>query len=165
VTYITRSVPDLAAAKKFYTDIMRMETAPLDLLHSEADEALWGLAGAKRDGFLVPAGNGWLEILEYKSPRGKPQGPDRRLSDQGIMNVGLFARDTATIQAVIDRLDAEGNPPDWLTSGQDVLGVYINQPERELELFSCPAHVEPAMGFTPLGKFGGGDFIKMTKRT
>jgi catechol 2,3-dioxygenase-like lactoylglutathione lyase family enzyme len=162
--YVTRSVADLAAARHFYENILKMPTAPLDLLHGARDEALWGLEDARRDGFLVPAGNGYLEIVEYAAPRGKPQGPDHLLSDQGIMNVGLFTRETATIQAIIDRLDAEGNGPAWQTTGDGILGVYVNRPDREIELFSCPEHVEAAMGFTSYGKFGGGDFIKMTPR-
>jgi catechol 2,3-dioxygenase-like lactoylglutathione lyase family enzyme len=85
ILYATASVSDLAAARHFYSEILRLPIAPLELLPVDSDEALWGLAGAKRDGFLVEAGNGFLEIVEYASPRGRPRPADHRLSDQGII--------------------------------------------------------------------------------
>ena len=80
------------------------------------------------------------------------------------MNIGLSCRDTARVQGIIDRLDAEGRGPEWLTLGERILGVYINDPNREIELLACPAEVEPFLGFTPQGEFNGGDFIKMESR-
>lgn len=164
ILYATSSVSDLAAARRYYADVLQLPIAPLELLHGEEDEALWGLAGARREGFLVEAGNGFLEVVEYASPRGKPRPADHRLSDQGIMNIGLSCREPARVQAIIDRLDAEGRGPEWLTLGEGVLGVYINDPDREIELLACPADVEPHLGFIDRGEFNGGDFIRMVKR-
>lgn len=164
ILYATASVSDLAAARRYYSDILRMQTAPLELLHSESDELLWGLAGAKRKGFLVEAGNGFLEIVEYASPKGRARGAGHRISDQGIMNIGLSCRETGRVQAIIDRLDAEGKGPDWLTIGENLLGIYVNDPDREIELLACPAEVEAQLGFMPRGEFNGGNFIKMVPR-
>ena len=80
-------VADLAATRAFYEDVLELEIAPLDRLHSPADEALWGLAGAEREGFLVPVGETWLEIVCYSKPVGRPRPQDYRIVDQGIMNV------------------------------------------------------------------------------
>jgi catechol 2,3-dioxygenase-like lactoylglutathione lyase family enzyme len=164
ILYVTSSVSDLAAARDYYTRILGFETAPIEQLHSDADEALWGLAGAKREGFLVKAGYGFLEIVEYATPRGRPRPADHRLSDQGIMNVGLSTRSPEAVQAVLDKLDAQGAGPRWLTVGPDILGCYINEPDREIELLACPAEVEQAFGFTFAGEFNGGDFIRMVER-
>lgn len=164
ILYVTSSVSDIASAREYYTSLLGFGTAPIEQLHGEADEALWDLAGARREGFLVPAGNGFLEIVEYRSPRGRPRPADHRLSDQGIMNVGLVTRSTDMVQAVIDRLDAEGTGPRWLTVGPGILGCYINEADREIELLACPEDVEKALGFTPAGEFNGGDFIRMIER-
>jgi catechol 2,3-dioxygenase-like lactoylglutathione lyase family enzyme len=164
ILYVTSSVSDLAAARDYYTRVLGFETAPLELLHAPEDEGMWGLGGASREGFLVKAGHGYLEIVEYASPRGRPRPADHRLSDQGIMNVGLATRDPGAVQAVLDRLDAEGKGPRWLTVGPDVLGCYINEPDREIELLACPEEVEAAFGFTFAGEFNGGDFIRMVER-
>lgn len=164
ILYVTSSVSDIAAARDYYTRILGFETAPIEQLHAEADEALWGLGSARRDGFLVPAGNGFLEVVEYHSPKGRPRPADHRLSDQGIMNVGLYTRSPETVQLVLDRLDAEGKGPRWLTVGTDLLGCYINEADREIELLACPEDVEKALGFTPVGEFNGGDFVRMIER-
>ncbi|MDG2002515.1 MAG: hypothetical protein P8J20_04220 [Novosphingobium sp.] len=164
ILYVTSSVSDLAAARDYYTRILGFETAPIERLHGPADEALWGLAGASREGFLVKAGHGFLEVVEYETPRGRPRSADHRLSDQGIMNVGLSTRSADAVQVVLDKLDAEGAGPRWLTTGPDILGCYINQPDREIELLACPAEVEQAFGFNFAGEFNGGDFIEMVER-
>jgi len=164
VLYVTASVSDLAAARDYYTRILGFETTPLELLHAPGDEALWGLGGAQREGFLVKADHGFLEIVEYSSPRGRSRPADHRLSDQGIMNVGLSTRSEAAVEAVLDKLDAEGKGPRWLTLGPGILGCYINEPDREIELLACPAEVEQAFGFNFAGEFNGGDFIRMVER-
>jgi catechol 2,3-dioxygenase-like lactoylglutathione lyase family enzyme len=164
ILYVTHSVSDLEAARDYYTRILGFETAPLEALHAPEDEALWGLGGATREGFLVKAGYGFLEVVEYTSPRGRPRPADHRLSDQGIMNVGLSTRSEAAVRAVLDKLDAEGAGPRWLTLGPDILGCYVNDPDREIELLACPAEVEQAFGFRFAGEFNGGDFIRMVER-
>jgi catechol 2,3-dioxygenase-like lactoylglutathione lyase family enzyme len=164
ILYATSSVSDIAAARCYYETILQLPTEPLERLHDPADEALWGLAGARRKGFVVPAGNGLLEVVEYTEPRGRPRRDDHRLSDQGIMNIGLNTSRTQVVQGVIDRLDAEGAGPTWLTVGPDILGIYVNAADREFELLSCPEEVRQELGFRSVGAFGGGDFIKMIPR-
>lgn len=80
------------------------------------------------------------------------------------MNVGLSARSSEAVRTVLDRLDEEGRGPRWLTVGPDILGCYINEVDREIELLACPAGVEQAFGFTFAGEFNGGDFIRMVER-
>ena len=164
ILYVTHSVSDIAAARDYYTRILGFECAPLELLHGAQDEALWGLGGARREGFLVKAGYGFLEVVEYTSPQGRERPADHRLSDQGIMNVGLSTRSEAAVEAVLGKLDAEGKGPRWLTLGPQILGCYINEPDREIELLACPAEVEQAFGFNFAGEFNGGDFIRMVER-
>jgi catechol 2,3-dioxygenase-like lactoylglutathione lyase family enzyme len=161
IIYSTASVPDLAAARRFYGEVVGFPILPLETLHAEADEALWGLAGARREGFVVDAGDAFVEVVEYSSPSPKPRGADYRLSDQGIMNIGFFARDNDSVREVIERLDAEGAPPRFLTTGQGVLGAYINQPAREVEFLSCPEAVERYIGFEPQGLFNASEAIRM----
>lgn len=165
IMYVTSSVADIAAARHFYANILGLPILPLDTLHQPADEALWGLEGAAREGFVVDGGNGLVEIVEYTSPRGRHRPEGWLLSDQGFMNVGFFSTSTVVIQAIVDRLDADGTPPLWLTRGSGVLGAYILHRDREVELLSCPAEMQAHLGFTPLGPFGRSDLVQMIERT
>lgn len=161
ILYATCSVPDIAAARDFYSRIVGLPVSPLDRLHLDSDEVLWGLPGAEREGFVVEGGDGLVEVVQYTSPAGAARGADYRLSDQGIMNIGFFSRDNAPVREVVERLDAEGRPPKYLTTGAGVLGIYLNQPAREIELLSCPAEIEPYIGFADQGPFNASDHIKM----
>ena len=154
IIYVTSSVSDIDAALHYYRDMMDLEILPLDVLHAPEDEAIWGLAGAKRKGFVARAKDTFLEILQYTDPVGQARPADHRICDQGIMNIALGARDTGLVQNAIDRLDAEKRGPKVIFSAPDMLGTYINDAEREIELFSCPSSFDAALGFAP-----GPDFL------
>ena len=68
------------------------------------------------------------------------------MCDQGIMNIALGSRDTGAIQRVFDRLDAEHCGPKVTMSAPGMLGTYINDAEREVELFSCPPEADAVLG-------------------
>ena len=56
-------------------------------LHPPELEALWGLAGARREGFVAHGGDVYLEVVRYLEPVGQPLPDDYLLSDRGFMNV------------------------------------------------------------------------------
>lgn len=151
--YATSSVGNLEDARTFYGDIIGLPLLPLEHLHSASHENLWGLSDSRRSGFVAQVGDGFLEIVQYAYPSGKPRRHDYCCSDQGMMNVGLFTRETQTLQCVIDALDAEGRPPHSLNIGPGILGTYILDQGREVELFSCPPEVEPMIGLNPAMPF------------
>lgn len=157
ILYATLSVENIGEARHFFGDIIGLSLLPLDSLHRPEHEMLWGLGAAERTGFVAKAGASFIEVVEYTQPRGKQKRPDYRFSDQGIMNVGLFTRAPQTVQAVIDQLDAEERPPRSLITGPGILGTYVLEAGREVEFFSCPEHIEPYLGFTPVGPFLGVD--------
>lgn len=159
VLYATHSVADLTDARRFYGDILGLPILPLETLHRPEHEALWGLSGAQRDGFVVQAGDGYLEVVSYAEPRGRRKRPDYLLSDQGIMNVGLLTRDTAVVRKVIDKQDADGKPPkNLVVGGEQFLGTYINYHGREVEIVAAPEEADVAIGLIPVAPFiGGGD--------
>ena len=68
IIYATSSVTNLDAATHFYGDLLNLELLPLEALHDPEDEAIWGLAGAKRKGFVAKAGDTFVEILQYLDP-------------------------------------------------------------------------------------------------
>jgi catechol 2,3-dioxygenase-like lactoylglutathione lyase family enzyme len=149
VTYATHSVADLSSARHFYGEVLELEILPLDQLHSPGDEALWGLPGAAREGFLAEVDDVFLEVVQYSAPLGRPARQDWRLSDQGIMNVALGSRHPAPVARALDRLKEAGyEPPFRLENGENVCG-YITHRERSLELASLPEAMDDVLGFTP----------------
>ena len=152
VSYVTSSVADLAAARRFYGEVVGADLEPLENLHLPAAESLWGLGRAIRDGFLARIGERCIEVLAYREPLGRSQ-PDRRICDQGIMNVALASRDVPAIRALLDRVRADGHQPTMVLEGPEFLGTYIVDPGFELELFASPESRDHLVGFRPAGPF------------
>jgi catechol 2,3-dioxygenase-like lactoylglutathione lyase family enzyme len=149
IAYATSSVSDLRSAREFYGELLEYPLLPLEQLHTADDEALWGLSGAERDGFVVDAGKIPLEIVCYRKPPGRPKPEDYRLSDQGIMNIALGARRAAPVVKALDRLAMAGYvPPFRFENGENVCG-YINDREREIEFASVPESMDDVYGFSP----------------
>jgi catechol 2,3-dioxygenase-like lactoylglutathione lyase family enzyme len=152
LTYVASSVASLARARQFYGEVIGLELEPLDRLHAPADEALWGLANADRDGFTARLGEMTIEVLEYRNPRGRAR-PDRLISDQGIMNIALGSRNLAQIRALIERIRSDGHQPTFVFEGTETLGTYFVDPGCELEILSVPEQNDAATGFAPAGPF------------
>jgi catechol 2,3-dioxygenase-like lactoylglutathione lyase family enzyme len=153
--YATSSVSDLDLARAYYGDTLGLQIVSLDELHTPEHEALWGLAGARREGFLVQANDRFLEIVRYDNPVGRPRPHDYRTSDQGIVNVAFGSRSRAVIAATIGRLRAAGNEPPCIFDSGGILAAYINDPEREIELTATPEGFEGEVGFLPVKPFLG----------
>jgi catechol 2,3-dioxygenase-like lactoylglutathione lyase family enzyme len=155
VAYAASSVSDLAAARRFYGNVLGLEIGPLTDLHEPEHEALWGLADACRDGFVVESGTTKLEIVQYDAPRGRPRRPDYRTTDQGLVNIALGSRDPTAIEEVVERLHKEGCQLTPMIRFGDALGTYLLDPEREMELIALPEALDSAWGFEPATPFIG----------
>jgi catechol 2,3-dioxygenase-like lactoylglutathione lyase family enzyme len=152
--YAACSVADLAQARRRYQDILGAEILPLERLHLPEDEALWGLAGAEREGFLARVGDTYLEILSYGRPAGRPRPVDHRICDQGIMNIALGTRDVGAVRALTARVISAGLKTTGPVDAGRVAGLYIVEPDFELELMGAPPEVDAKIGFTALAPFG-----------
>lgn len=152
--YAATSVADLAAARSFYIDTLGGVPAPLELLHLPEDEALWGLAGAEREGFLAKFGDICVEVVSYRQPRGRCI-PERHIGDQGIMNIGIGSRDARIMEAVLERVRARGHRLTSIFRSERTLGTYIIDPGCEVELLAIPEESDLALGFAATGPFLG----------
>jgi catechol 2,3-dioxygenase-like lactoylglutathione lyase family enzyme len=150
VSYVTSSVSDIKAARAFYANVLQLKVFPLERLHTPEDEALWGLPGAQREGFVAEAQGGLIEVVSYSQPQGRPRRPDHRLADQGIQNVSLGSRSRDVAAQLIDRVKAAGYTPPFLFENGGNICAYINDAEREFELASIPESFDYVYGFLPL---------------
>jgi len=153
VIYGAASVSDLDAARHYYGELIGLELGDLDELHQPEDEALWGLGGAKREGFIARAGDVTLEILRYDDPQGKPRRADHRASDQCMFNAAFGSRERSDVEQVIDRLRAAGVQQMQVLQTEDLLASYVNEPERETEFSVIPRELDAILGFEALTPF------------
>lgn len=127
---ITLSTPDLAKSAKFFSGGLGLAEGPQ--LHSDAHEALWGLAGAEcsRRVFASPSGI-LLEVAEYKNPRGRPRPEGYRICDQGILNFAFG--DPACyhgVHGMLRRARAAGAKANSFPIHIPIAGVvYVNDPQ------------------------------------
>jgi catechol 2,3-dioxygenase-like lactoylglutathione lyase family enzyme len=151
VLYAAISVPDIGEARRRYQEVLGAQILPLERLHTPEDEALWGLPGVEREGFVVPVGEAFLEVVSY--PSGRPRPADHRIIDQGIMNVALGSRDVAAVLALISRVQAAGLKANKAFITQRAGGIYVVEPGVELELMGIPEELDAAVGFKAIGPF------------
>lgn len=143
----TSSVSDLEQALVYYRDTLALPIASLDAIRPCEDEALWGLAGARRRGFAVTVGDRSLEIVQYDHPVGRKRPADYRTSDQGIMNVALISRSVDEIEAAFARLAEAGYRSPAMMRAQGIVAGYIIDAEREIELAAIPPELDDQVGF------------------
>ena len=150
VVYATSSVSDLESAREFYANQLGFEILPLETLHSPEDEALWGLAGAQRQGFVAKGANDVrIEVLRYDQPVGRPRDKASKITDQGIMNLAIGSRSVAEVSQALDTLKKNGLVPPLKVSAGNNICAYILDRERELEFAAYPEGADDLYGFKP----------------
>ena len=150
IVYAALSVADLDAARRFVLgDLGLVEEEP-DLLHDQQCEALWGLAGARRDCLVARGGDVYLEISRYAEPAGRPAPADALLSDQGLMNIAVGHRDRPLTDALLERLAATGHPATAPLPETPAGGVYVADGEgNSFEVVAQPREFDADFDFVP----------------
>lgn len=131
VRFVTLSVPDLARARHTWLEVLGWRELVGVELHTPEHEALWGLAGARRTGFVADAGGIALEVVQYAAPVGAPWPQSYRISDLGIVNISLGLPTGAEHAALVQRCIAHGlNPNSTRPTPLKKLwyAVYVNDP-------------------------------------
>jgi catechol 2,3-dioxygenase-like lactoylglutathione lyase family enzyme len=149
VVYATVNVPDLAEARRFFLDTLGLEEEPETDLHPPELEALWGLAGARREGFVARGGDVYLEVVCYLEPEGRPLPDDHLLSDRGFMNVAFGFREQDALAETYARVEASGYRDNFrMPNGAG--GTYVNDAlGNTAELLIAGRELDPAFGFQP----------------
>jgi catechol 2,3-dioxygenase-like lactoylglutathione lyase family enzyme len=151
--YATVSVPDLGPARAFYCDTMGLVEEPDVVLHTPEHEALWGLAGARRESFVARGGDIYLEVVRYDDPVGRPKPDGYRLSDQGFMNVAVGFRDVVPLQQVYERVVAGGYHDNFMPPRRSG-GTYLRDAQgNSMEMLLAPRELDVSFGFLPHPEF------------
>jgi len=149
VVYATINVPDLAEARRWFVETLGLVEEPETVLHPPALEALWGLAGVEREGFVARGGDVYLEVVRYDDPAGRPLPDDYLLSDRGFMNVALGFREAALLASTYERVVANGYRDNFRLP-RVAGGTYVNDAQgNTLELLLASRELDPRFGFAP----------------
>ena len=116
------SVPSLEAARQAYVDAMGLQVVEDFVLHTDEDEALWGLADTRASRLLLRADNFLLELVQYSSPVARSWPEGYSLADQGFMNIALGFRDGEDYDRSIAHATGNG-----MTANGEVLDIGIFQ--------------------------------------
>ena len=148
---ISLSVPDIERAYRFWIDTIGLEVISPDTLHTPEMEAIWGLPDAKSELFLARAGDGLIEVQQYKEPTPRPKPEGALLNDLGILNVALGWRAREPFekmyQSVLDAgytINLERNPDGPFTST-----YLLDDQNFSLEVFYCDPSMDKPLGFEP----------------
>jgi catechol 2,3-dioxygenase-like lactoylglutathione lyase family enzyme len=153
VVYATVSVGDLDAARAFYLGTVGLEEVE-EPLHSAEMEELWGLSGARAEGFVARGGDVLLEVVSYAEPAGRPRPEDRALSDQGMMNVAVAHRDRASLEDLYERLVGAGYPANTELLPGAAGGTYLEDGQgNSFEILAVPREFDRLFGFVPKPRF------------
>lgn len=149
VAYATNSVADLEASRRLYGDVLQFEILPLEHLHTAADEALWGLQGAERDGFVARLDDTLVEVVQYRNPVGRPKPIGYQISDQGIMNCAIASTELKPVEQMLERLTAAGHVPPYVYNDGSIIAAYTIDPDCVLEYGCVPEEAQQFYGFVP----------------
>lgn len=114
------SVPSLEDARQTYVESIGLRLVEDFVLHTDEDEALWGIPDASASSVLLCADNFLLELVEYSSPIPQPRPQNYSLADQGFMNIALGFRDSGDYDRSMDHATRHG-----MTANGEVLDIGV----------------------------------------
>jgi catechol 2,3-dioxygenase-like lactoylglutathione lyase family enzyme len=150
IVYVTLVVADLIAARRFFIETVGLREESI-VLHTPAMEALWGTGGALRKVTVVGGGDMFVELVEYADESHNPDMDDRRLSDQGFMNIAIGYRQRGLLDELYERIEAAGYPtrgapmdhPSWSTT-------YVRDDQNNsVEVLAIDREFDRLLGFEP----------------
>lgn len=145
------SVPDLAEARRVWSESFGLaDVTDRAEVASPDDEALWGLGGADRDVCIMHGMGMLLELVQYRSPSPAARPAERRICDQGLMNVALGFESARAFDRGLRTAEEHGCRPNGRPLDAGVFKVmYVNEPVNgeSVELLFPRPWAYPVTGF------------------
>lgn len=155
VRFMRVSVPDLKRARETYVDALGLVEVADGALHSDEDEALWGLPGASTDTLLLRGSNFLVELVQYLDPEPAPRPAGYQICDQGVMNIALGFRTPAQFDAAFARATGHGLRPNGKPVDIGIFRVmYVNNADGfSVEMLCARPSLWSLSGFSPGGAY------------
>lgn len=149
VVYVAVSVASLRDGLAYFRDVVGLEPVEGEL-HAQEQEALWGLAGARRQTALLRGGTTLLELVQYEVPAGRPRPLDDGLDRQGFKTVAVGFRDPAATGNVFQRVKAAGLSWTVAEPLSHIGGNHVVEPvAHHMKTLSVPHELERQFGYSP----------------
>src|SRR5262249_7895945 len=82
-------VSDPDRAETFYTEVLSFRTAATREAHADSFDRLTGVFGANVRVATLQLGSESIQLIEYRTPRGRPVPPDSRSNDRWFQHIAI----------------------------------------------------------------------------
>lgn len=147
---VTIPVSDLAAATRFYTEVLGFEVETRSEMTDEAFSRRMGLADASAAGAVLRLGHDLVELVQFHVPIGRPIPTDSRSNDRWFQHIAIVVADMDRAIAILNAADvstASVGPqtlPAWNPKAGGISAFYFKDPDGHvLEVIHFPADKAP----------------------
>jgi catechol 2,3-dioxygenase-like lactoylglutathione lyase family enzyme len=142
-------VSDLERAEKFYTEVLAFRTAATREAHEGSFDRLTGVFGTNVRVATLRLGRESIQLMEYRTPRGRPVPPDSKSNDPWFQHLAIVVSDMEAASARLMQYHvqqistAPQTLPEWNSNAAGIKAFYFRDPDdHPLELIYFP----PAKG-------------------
>src|SRR5262245_54979401 len=138
-------VSDLDRAETFYTQVLSFRTAATREAHEYSFDRLTGVFGTNVRIATLELGSESIELIEYRTPRGRPVPPDSKSNDQWFQHIAIVVSDMEAASALLFQFvvqpisTAPQTLPDWNLNAAGIKALYFRDPDgHPLKLIYFP---------------------------
>jgi len=138
-------VSDLDRAETFYTQVLSFRTAATREVHEYSFDRLTGVFGTNVRVATLDLGSESIELIEYRTPRGRPVPPDSKSNDQWFQHIAIVVSDMDAASARLFQFHvqpistAAQTLPEWNLNAAGIKALYFRDPDgHPLELIDFP---------------------------
>jgi catechol 2,3-dioxygenase-like lactoylglutathione lyase family enzyme len=129
----------------FYREVLSFRTTARREAHVDSFDRLTGVFGTNVRVATLQLGSESIQLIEYRTPRGRPLPPDSRSNDQWFQHIAIVVSDMDAASARLFQFHAQQistapqTLPKWNPNAAGIRAVYFRDPDgHPLELIDFP---------------------------
>ncbi len=138
-------VSDLDRAETFYTQVLSFHTTATREAHEYSFDRLTGIFGTNVRVATLELGSESIELIEYRTPKGRSVPPDSKSNDQWFQHIAIVVPDMDAASARLFQFHvqlistAPQTLPEWNRNAAGIKALYFRDPDgHPLELIYFP---------------------------
>lgn len=142
---VSITVSDLDRSVRFFSELLDFREISRQERSGEDFERLTGLFGAHARSAVLALGSERIELVEYRTPAGRPVPPDARSNDRSFQHIAIVVSD---MERAFERIRASSarfsstlpqTLPSWNSAAGGIKAFYFKDPDNHaLELIWFP---------------------------